>query len=522
MDGTAETEDQTALVDYLATPGRLGPGSPRLIQTHGAHVFLSGDRAYKLKRAVRYDFMDLGDQAKRDAAAVAEVRLNRRTAPAMYLGLTPVYSDQGGFRLGVLSTDGGLDPAAIAHLITMRRFPDGAGLDEMAADGRLADSDVDRLADAVARFHDAAPPLKIEGAAAKLSAVSGRTMDAIREGADLIGADVAMQLDAAMTAALARSADLIDARGATGAVRRLHGDLHLGNAAMLNGAPVVFDALEFDDAMATVDVLHDMAFLVMDLWVRASPGQAARGWSRYLAVRDDYEGLALAPLFIAMRAAVRVKVALKTAAFVSGDARAAELDRAKTYAAAAVAALQTPKPRLIAVGGLSGTGKTTIARALAPACAPATGAVHLRSDVLRKFRACVAFEARLPADAYTPSESDAVYAGLLERAETALAGGAPVILDAVFARPAERTAAEALAARLNVPFDGIWLDLPLDVRQARIAARRGDASDATPEVAARQAAYDVGSLDWTSIDAGDAAASSAAAALGLPPVESAG
>ena len=516
MDATAETEDQSGLLDFLMTAGVLGPDRPRQIQTHGAYVFLSGDRAYKLKRAVRYDFMDLGDQAKRDAAAAAEVRLNRRTAPNMYLGLIPVHPDRHGFRLGGLSTDGALDPAAVAHLIVMRRFPDGAGLDQMAADGRLTADDVDRLADAVARFHDAAPPMLVDSASAKLSAVSARTMAAIKDGADLIGPDVARQLDDAMTAALAHCAGAVDARAAEGLIRRLHGDLHLGNAAMLDGAPVVFDALEFDDAMATVDVLHDMAFLVMDLWVRATPDLAARAWSRYLAARDDYGGLALAPLFIAMRAAVRAKVALKTAALADGDARASEIARAITYADAAAAALQAPTPRLIAVGGLSGTGKTTVARKLAPACAPATGAVHLRSDVLRKRRAGVAFEARLPADAYTPAESDAVYAALLERAATALAAGAPVVLDAVFARPAERAAVAALATRLNVPFDGIWLDLALETRQARIAARRDDASDATPAVAARQSTYDVGSVDWPRIDASGAAASMAvAAALGL-------
>jgi predicted kinase len=296
--------------------------------------------------------------------------------------------------------------------------------------------------------------------------------------------------------------DIVDERGASGHIKRLHGDLHLANVALIDGAPIIFDALEFNDAMATVDELFDIAFLIMDIWARGLPEHAARVWSRYLAERDDYSGLVLAPLYIAMRAAVRGKVALNAAKLNAGDGQSAKVTEAIHYVTTALAALKHPSPRLVVIGGLSGTGKTTLARALAPALAPAVGGIHLRSDVLRKRRAGIDFESTLSSDAYTPIESAKVYAGLLERAQIALKQGAPVILDAVFAKPAERREAAQLAARLNVPFDGLWLDLGLDMRQSRITGRQSDASDATPEAAAKQEAYDLGAINWHRLDAG--------------------
>ena len=381
--------------------------------------------------------------------------------------------------------------------------------------GKLDGPLIDRLAVEIARFHDATPPRYQAAAAQRLANVAGRTMRDIAHATEILGPRRVVLLHQQMQVGLIQAMSEVDARGAEGHVKRLHGDLHLGNVALIDGRPVIFDALEFDEAMATVDVLHDAAFLVMDLWARGADELAARAWSMYLAARDDYSGLALAPLFVAMRAAVRAKVALNAAALADADAAQRLRSEAAHYVETASAALQQPKPRVVAIGGLSGAGKSTVARALAPLMAPAVGAVHLRSDVLRKRRARIDFADRLPSSAYTEEESVAVYAGLLERAQSILMQGFPVIVDAVFARPQERRAIADLARRMNVTFDGIWFDLDLETRQTRIAERASDASDATSAVAEAQEAYDLGEIDWRRIDAGADAAAEAIEALDL-------
>jgi predicted kinase len=304
-------------------------------------------------------------------------------------------------------------------------------------------------------------------------------------------------------AALTRVLPLLVARGERGLVRRGHGDLHLGNVALIDGAPVAFDAIEFDPVIASGDVLYDLAFLIMDLIERGFTVAANVVLNRYLLETrraEDLDALAALPLFLSLRAAIRAMVTAERAERVAERDRAPIRRAARTYFDLAGRLIEPPPPRLVAVGGLSGTGKSVVARALAPELPPAPGAVVLRSDVARKARFGVAEHERLPPEAYARDVTMALYAELVETARRVVAAGHSAIVDAVYARPHERAAIAAAGA----PFRGIFLTADLATRLARVTGRMADASDADAAVARAQEDYDLGEFDqprWTCIDA---------------------
>jgi predicted kinase len=271
---------------------------------------------------------------------------------------------------------------------------------------------------------------------------------------------------------------------------------------LLDGQPTLFDAVEFNDEIACTDVLYDLAFVLMDLWRRQLPRHANTIWNRYLAETNDLEGIALMPLFLSCRAAVRAKTSA-TAALVQLDARqVSELEQlAREYLAMAERLLHPPSARVIAIGGLSGSGKSVLAMALAPSIGAVPGAVVIRSDEIRKRLCGVEPLQRLGPDGYTPEVSARVYATVEERAHLVVKNGHSAIVDAVHARPADRQAIERIAAAAAVPFTGIWLDAPEEVLIARATQRRLDPSDADESVIRMQRAQDPGVIDWHRIDA---------------------
>jgi hypothetical protein len=290
---------------------------------------------------------------------------------------------------------------------------------------------------------------------------------------------------------------LLRERGKRGLIRRIHGDLHLGNIALIDGEPVLFDAIEFSAIIASGDVLYDLAFLLMDLVERKLPQAANIVLNRYLAEthrNEDLDALTALPFFLSMRAAIRAKV---TAARME-RAETAERDRiarsARAYFDFALRAIDPEAPQCIAVGGLSGTGKTRLARALAPHIAPMPGAVVVRSDVERKTQFGAGETEKLPAAAYAPDVTAGVYAAIADKARRILAAGHSAIVDAVFATAQERDALTAAAKAAKVPLRGLFLTADLATRIARVGGRTKDASDADAVVAQAQESYELGTL----------------------------
>jgi hypothetical protein len=375
------TQDQSAVLALLADPATYGArvDDVQRIDTHGAIVFLAGERAYKVKRAVAYPYMDFSTLEQRRRLCLREREINSRTAPGLYLDVVPVTETAAGL---ALSGDG----EAVEWVLVMRRFGQDQLLSQLAEAGRLTAQTMTALADAVARFHDAAEPRHdIAAGARAMRWVVSENGEEFAERTNLFDPDTARRVTEGGLAQIDRHAALLDARAAGGKVRLCHGDMHLRNVVLLDGKPTLFDAIEFNDAIACIDVVYDLAFLLMDLEHRGLRPFANLVLNRYLQRRDEAEALALLPLFLSARAAVRAKVAasLEAVAGKDGD-KAARRTEALAYFELAGRYLDPPPPCLVAVGGLSGTGKTTLARALAPDLGAAPGALHLRSDVLRK------------------------------------------------------------------------------------------------------------------------------------------
>ena len=488
-------EDQSAAIACLADPASHGGAAVERIDTHGAVIFLAGSRAYKLKRAVRFAFLDYSTADKRRVVCEAEARLNRRTAPDLYQGVVPITEEAD----GALALDGAGRP--VDWVVVMKRFDQDTLFDRMAARGDLTNALTRDLADTIADFHDKAVRRPDLGGRDGIAAVIDGNMATLRgESAGLFPARDLDAIEGAWRDALAARGELLDARRIGGRVRWCHGDLHLRNICLIDGRPTLFDGIEFSEAIACIDVLYDLAFLLMDLRHRDLGELASVVFNRYLGCTEDVAGLAALGLFQSLRAGVRAMVGAIEAGQSKGGEAAKLGAEARDYLALAFAFLEPPAPRLIAIGGLSGTGKSTLAAALAPCLAAPPGAVVLRSDLIRKRVFAARPEQRLGAEAYQPAASRAVYDRLESLAEDGLAAGQVVVLDAVFARPGERARAEAIARAAYVPFHGLWLEAPVDILRARIGARVGDPSDATAAVLDRQLDYDLGAIEWTRVD----------------------
>jgi aminoglycoside phosphotransferase family enzyme/predicted kinase len=485
---TASQADIVAFLDRELGGGR----ACKRIDTHAASVFLAGDRAWKLKRAVRYSYLDFSTPARRHAALDAELRLNRRTAPDLYLAVHPIVRTATGFHIGG-------DGEPVDWLLEMRRFPDDALLDTIARKGRIDPRLLINLADRIYTFHASAEVVvRADGADGVRHVIEGNA-ESLRRFDSLFDEQRIVKVTEAQQHLCRRHAALLDARAREGRVRHTHGDLHLANIALIDGEAVPFDCIEFDDGLATTDILYDLTFLLMDLWHRGLGADANLVFNRYIDISGDEEGVRLLGLFLSLRAAIRAHVLAATAEQTKSAADTAE---ARCFLTLAEAVLEPQPVALVAIGGLSGSGKSAVARAIGGEFGAAPGARILRSDVLRKRLAGVEPEARLPESFYAPLASRTVYDLLADCAGRHLAAGTFTIVDAVFSQAEERARIARSAIHGHVPFVGCWLAASRTNRLDRVTGRSKDASDADAGVVQLQSARHISSpRDWRRIAA---------------------
>jgi aminoglycoside phosphotransferase family enzyme/predicted kinase len=469
-----------------------------VIETHASLVFVAGERVFKLKRAVTYPYLDFSTADLRRRACEAELVLNRRTAPALYEEVRGLFRGADG-AVG-FSPNG----EAVDWVVVMRRFDQALLFNALAEAGGLDRHIMNQLADHIAQFHASAEQHFDHGGAAEmadLANVQYRCLAAPSRAG--FSRDRVQSIRKKWQQRVAALAELLDRRRAAGKVRHCHGDLHLRNICLLDGKPTLFDCLEFDEALASIDVLYDLAFLLMDLEHRGLGHFANRVFNRYLDRSEEDGGLAAMPFFLSLRAAIRAHVTATALEHVARAATGAKMAYdARRYLALTEGFLQPQPCRLIAIGGLSGTGKSTLAAGLAPETGLRPGARVLRSDVTRKLLLGVDPEERLPATVYTRETSARVYDALCRKAAGGLAAGYTVVIDAVALTAEERNSFAEVARAAAVPFLGLWLEAGPEAMANRIRGRVGDASDASPEILAEQLRQDAGEIDWVRIDAG--------------------
>jgi len=493
------TQEDT--IRLLSDPATFGAGTDRVerIETHVSLVFLGRDRVFKLKRAVVFPYLDFSTSEKRRLACEAEIRINKRTAPSIYRGVVAISRKSDGAL--ALGNDG----EVIDWVVEMNRFDQDTLFDRLATKGMLNRAMMEDLADAIADFHNKAETHNETGAGGS----TGIEM-IIKSNAECFGQSNSGILEAKKTQTLTRLsiealgnvAKLLDRRRDAGRVRLCHGDLHLRNIFLIDGKPALFDAIEFNTAFSTIDVLYDLAFVLTDLNHRGLERLANILFNRYFDISgeggESLSGLRVLALFISMRATIRAHVDMAQAESLSDPELANRRGgEAADYLSMALESLKSTTPVLIAVGGLSGSGKSRMARELAPHLG---GARVVRSDSTRKRLAGVALSERLGPDGYNPEMTDRTFQALFDEVTWALKSGFPVIADAVFSAPAHRRAVADIAKAQGVPFTGLWLEAPPDVMARRVKERKRNVSDADASVLKLQLDYELDEIDWFKID----------------------
>jgi len=473
-----ETEqlDIEALLDPGVYPHEVG--AIQLVETHISWVILTGPYAYKVKKALDLGFLDFSTLAKRKFFCEEEIRLNGRLAPHIYLDVVAITDSQKAPRLA------GEGPV-IEYAVRMRQFPQDGLLDRFIARDALRPAHIDGMTAIVAQFHETVP-----GTAADTP--FGTPEAALEPAVENFRQVLPRERDPAIRARLhrlqtwseqtnQRLSDVILRRKVGGRVRECHGDMHLGNMALVDGEILIFDGIEFNENLRWIDVMSEVAFLTSDLEHRGRPDYGWRFLNGYLEATGDYPGLAVLRYYQAYRAMVRAKVArIRLAQDDLSDAErmATEADFER-YLSQAEGYTRVPAPRLILMRGVSGSGKTVISQRLLEHL----GAVRLRSDVERKRLFHLAARARsgstVAGGIYTPEETRKTYQRLRELAAGVLEAGYPVIVDATFLRRAQRDPFRALAEECRLPFAILDVRAKESVLRRRVADRMAVGRDAS-------------------------------------------
>ena len=465
-------------------------GAVEWIETHISWLVLAGDFVYKFKKPLKLDFLDFSTPALRRGACEEELRINRRTAPALYLGLVALTGAANSLQLQPAEAA----PADAEPAVRMRRFPQEALLSHLLEQQRLLPGHIDALAQHVAQFHAGAGVATPGQGWGSAQAVVAPVQDCVAALQPLVA-----QALPDMGPALHQVAQWCASHGAalapvfrqrlqSGRVRECHGDLHLANLVLIDGQPQLFDAIEFNPALRWIDCVADIAFLAMDLEARGRADLAWRFLNAWLEHQGDYAGLQVLPYYRVYRALVRARVAgmrlTQVEGRVGGDEHAASLRELQRYLALALRFTAPPAVELWLAHGFSGAGKSTQSQALIAE----RGVVRVRADVERKRLfglAPQASSAAVRGGIYTAEASQRTHEALAQAARWALGAGHTVLVDATFLNPAMRQRFMALATQAQVPCRILSFEAPLAVLRERVRSRQlagGDASEASVQV----------------------------------------
>ena len=466
-----------------------------IIPTHCAYLFLGHPVVYKIKRIVQYSYLDTRNIDDRRQLCERELELNQHLLPAYYIDTVTITLESN----GSLAING--EGSTIEWAVRMKRFEEQNVLENIATSGQLTEELARTLAESVAQFHNALGPELVSDGYQRMYEIVNELVIEFSQLNNIIPSRQTREFETLVSAHLEGGRNQLDDRARNGYVRRCHGDLHLRNIVLIDGQPIPFDALEFNERLGTCDILYYFAFLLMDVGKQDLYTQQNQLLNTYLLNTDidNTQSLNLLRLFLSCRAAIKAMTTAQAAILEHDSEESGQLE-ASDYLSIAIGYLSSSKPSLIAIGGLSGSGKSAIAIKLSAIIARPPGAVLIHSDNERKVAAGVPLHHTIPFEQYTTAASVSNYKLLAFKAHAALSAGFTVIVDATFLKSLDRINMEDIAHKLCVPFVGIWLNATAETLRARVVARRNDVSDASLGVLETQLQiYDAPS-DWTTFD----------------------